>query len=101
VRGPMSCCSTSRCRACVGVLERLSELDAAARAIVFTVFDTNERIIAAVEAGAAGHLLKGAPRSDVFAAVHTVAAGGSLLAPAAASPCCGACAGIRATTRRR
>jgi DNA-binding NarL/FixJ family response regulator len=69
----------------VGVLRRLSESDAAARVIVFTVFDTDERIIAAVEAGAAGYLLKGAPRGDVFAAVRTVAAGGSLLAPAAAS----------------
>jgi DNA-binding NarL/FixJ family response regulator len=53
------------------------------RVIVFTVFDTDERIIAAVEAGAAGYLLKGAPRADVFAAVRVVAAGGSLLAPLA------------------
>ncbi|MFL5517180.1 MAG: response regulator [Gemmatimonadales bacterium] len=53
--------------------------------IVFTVFDTDERIIAAVEAGAAGYLLKGAPREDVFAAVRAVAAGRSLLAPVAVS----------------
>jgi DNA-binding NarL/FixJ family response regulator len=69
----------------VGVLRRLAESAVATRVIVFTVFDTDERIIAAVEAGAAGYLLKGAPRGDVFAAVRTVAAGGSLLAPAAAS----------------
>jgi len=55
------------------------------RVIVFTVFDTDERIIAAVEAGAAGYLLKGAPREEVFAAVRAVAAGKSLLAPVAAS----------------
>jgi DNA-binding NarL/FixJ family response regulator len=69
----------------VGVLRRLRETSSRTRVIVFTVFDTDERIIGAVEAGAAGYLLKGAPRGDVFAAVRTVAAGGSLLAPVAAS----------------
>jgi len=69
----------------VGVLRGLQERGSATRAIVFTVFDTDDRIIAAVEAGAAGYLLKGAPRAEVFAAVRTVAAGGSLLAPVAAS----------------
>src|ERR687884_1428003 len=69
----------------VGVLRRLREAGARTRTIIFTVFDTDERIIAAVEAGAAGYLLKGAPRADIFAAVRTVAAGGSLLAPVATS----------------
>src|SRR6185436_13068139 len=69
----------------VAVLRRLQATDARTRVIVFTVFDTDERIIAAVEAGAAGYLLKGAPRDEVFAAVRTVAAGGSLLAPVATS----------------
>jgi DNA-binding NarL/FixJ family response regulator len=69
----------------VGVLHRLRESGSPTRAIVFTVFDTDDRIIAAVEAGATGYLLKGAPRAEVFAAVRTVAAGGSLLTPVAAS----------------
>jgi len=69
----------------VGVLTALRERGARVRVIVFTVFDTDERIIAAVEAGAAGYLLKGAPRADVFSAVRIVAAGGSLLAPLATS----------------
>jgi DNA-binding NarL/FixJ family response regulator len=70
----------------VGVLDRLRERGATRpRVIVFTVFDTDERIIAAVRAGAVGYLLKGAPRADLFAAVRIVAAGGSLLAPVAAS----------------
>jgi len=69
----------------VGVLRRLRETGARTRTIVFTVFDTDDRIIAAVEAGAAGYLLKGAPRGEVFGAVRTVAAGGSLLGPVAAS----------------
>ena len=69
----------------VGVLHQLRADGTQVRVIVFTVFDTDERIIAAVEAGAAGYLLKGAPRADVFAAVRIVAAGGSLLAPLATS----------------
>ena len=69
----------------VEALERLRERGAAARAIVFTVFDTDERIVDALRAGAAGYLLKGAPRAEIFQAIRTVAAGGSLLAPAVAS----------------
>ncbi len=69
----------------VGVLRGLHGAGAHTRVIVFTVFDTDERIIAAVEAGAAGYLLKGAPREEVFAAVRAVAGGRSLLAPVAAS----------------
>jgi DNA-binding NarL/FixJ family response regulator len=69
----------------VDVLRRLRERQARTGVIAFTVFDTDERIISAVEAGAAGYLLKGAPRADIFAAVRVVAAGGSLLAPVAAS----------------
>ena len=69
----------------VGVLRRLKSDGARTRVIVFTVFDTDERIIAALEAGAAGYLLKGTPRGELFAAVRTVAGGGSLLAPVATS----------------
>lgn len=55
------------------------------RVIVFTAFDTDERILAAVRAGAQGYLLKGAPRDDIFRAVRVVHAGGSLLEPMVAS----------------
>jgi DNA-binding NarL/FixJ family response regulator len=69
----------------VGVLRRLKSDGVRTRVIVFTVFDTDERIIAALEAGAAGYLLKGTPRGELFAAVRAVAGGGSLLAPVATS----------------
>jgi DNA-binding NarL/FixJ family response regulator len=55
------------------------------RAIVFTAFDTDERIVAAVQAGAQGYLLKGAPRDELFNAIRVVHAGGSLLQPVVAS----------------
>lgn len=53
--------------------------------IVFTVFDSDERILAAVQAGARGYLLKGdAPRDEIFRAVRTVYRGGALLQPVVA-----------------
>lgn len=55
------------------------------RAIVFTVFDTDERILKAVQAGAKGYLLKGARREDIFDAIRIVNNGGSLLEPVIAS----------------
>lgn len=53
--------------------------------IAFTAFDTDERIIGAVQAGAKGYLLKGSPRDEVFKAIRVVSTGGSLLEPTVAS----------------
>jgi NarL family two-component system response regulator LiaR len=64
---------------------RLRELYPNCRVIVFTAFDTDERILAAVQAGAQGYLLKGARREEVFNAIRVVHAGGSLLQPIVAS----------------
>ncbi len=55
------------------------------RIIVFTAFDNDERIVHALQAGANGYLLKGAPRDDIFNAIHVTLAGGSLLQPIVAS----------------
>jgi len=55
------------------------------RVIVFTAFDNDERIIAALAAGANGYLLKGAPREDIFHAIRVTMQGGSLLQPVVAS----------------
>jgi two-component system, NarL family, response regulator LiaR len=52
--------------------------------IVFTAFDSDERIIGALRAGAQGYLLKGAPREDLYRAIRTVSSGGSLLQPVVA-----------------
>src|SRR3712207_7660468 len=51
------------------------------RAVVFTAYDTDERILGALRAGARGYLLKGASRAEIFSAIRTVHAGGSLLQP--------------------
>jgi DNA-binding NarL/FixJ family response regulator len=69
----------------VEVLRRLAQSNPEVRVIVFTAFDTDERILGAVKAGAQGYLLKGAPRKELFEAVRVVHAGGSLLQPVVAS----------------
>jgi DNA-binding NarL/FixJ family response regulator len=65
----------------VAALEGLRDAGSGARAIVFTAYDTDERILGALRAGARGYLLKGASRAEIFGAVRTVHAGGSLLQP--------------------
>lgn len=54
-------------------------------AVVFTAFDTDERIVSAIQAGAKGYLLKGAPREELFTAIRVVSQGGSLLQPVVAT----------------
>ncbi len=56
-----------------------------AQLIVLTAFDSDERIVGALQAGAQGYLLKGAPRQEIFNAIRVVNAGGSLLQPVVAS----------------
>ncbi len=55
------------------------------RVIVFTAFDNDERIIHAIQLGADGYLLKGAPREEIFTALRVMMQGGSLLQPIVAS----------------
>ena len=69
----------------VETLQQLQAEGLTIRVIVFTAFDTDERILTAVQAGAQGYLLKGAPRQELFNAVRIVHAGGSLLQPVVAS----------------
>ncbi len=69
----------------VEVLRRLRAARVPTQAIIFTAFDSDERIVAAVQAGAQGYLLKGAPRGDIFRAIRVVSEGGSLLEPVVAS----------------
>ena len=65
----------------VAALEGLRDAGSKSRAIVFTAYDTDQRILGALRAGARGYLLKGASRTEIFDAVRTVHAGGSLLEP--------------------
>ncbi len=52
--------------------------------LVLTTYDTDSDILAAIEAGATGYLLKDASPDELAAAVRSAAAGRSALAPAVA-----------------
>ena len=69
----------------VAALEKLRETGVEAHTIVFTAYDTDERILGALRAGARGYLLKGASRTEIFDAIRTVYSGGSLLQPVVTS----------------
>jgi len=49
--------------------------------LVVTTYDTDEAIVRAVEAGAAGYMLKDAPTDELVKAVRRAAAGETVLAP--------------------
>ncbi|MEV4889835.1 response regulator transcription factor [Nonomuraea sp. NPDC055795] len=55
------------------------------RVLVLTTFDTDADIVAAIEAGATGYLLKDAPSDGLHVAIRSAAAGASALAPSVAS----------------
>jgi DNA-binding NarL/FixJ family response regulator len=69
----------------VEAIPHLAEASPTTRIIVFTAYDTDERVLAAIRAGAKGYLLKGATIAEIASAVRTVAAGGTALAPSVAS----------------
>lgn len=62
--------------------QQLQHAGVDARVLVLTTFDLDEYVYGALKAGASGFLLKDAPREQLVTAVHTVARGESLLAPA-------------------
>jgi DNA-binding NarL/FixJ family response regulator len=56
--------------------------DCASRVLVLTTFDDEAYLFAALEAGASGYLLKDAPAEQLVSAIHVVASGEAILAPA-------------------
>ncbi|MCB0018942.1 MAG: response regulator transcription factor [Anaerolineales bacterium] len=69
----------------VGAIRSLKALNHPSRVLVLTTYDSDADIVAAVEAGATGYLLKDTPRADLFRAIRAAAAGESVLAPAVAA----------------
>lgn len=69
----------------VQVIQKLRQTCPVVRVLVFTAFDTDERILGAVQAGAQGYLLKGVSRDELFQAIRIIHSGGSLLQPIVAS----------------
>ena len=69
----------------VALVSRLAQVSPATQVIAFTAYDTDERVLGAIHAGAKGYLLKGAPVEEIAEAVRAVYAGGSALAPRVAA----------------
>lgn len=62
----------------------LRDLPAPPRVLILTTYDTETDVLAAIDAGATGYLLKDAPPDDVFRAVRDTARGDTVLSPAVA-----------------
>ncbi len=69
----------------VSATGRITRRHPAVRVIVLTTYDSDDDILRAVEAGAAGYLLKDTPRAELAAAVLAAARGETVLAPPVAA----------------
>jgi len=64
--------------------ERILSEDPSIRILVLTTYESDDQILDAIGAGASGYLLKAAPREEILAGVHSVAAGDTVLSPSIA-----------------
>lgn len=65
----------------VAATGRIVAEEGAPRVLILTTYESDDRILAAVEAGASGYLLKAAPQAEIVAGIRSVAAGQSALSP--------------------
>jgi DNA-binding NarL/FixJ family response regulator len=66
----------------LGVARAVTSASLPVRVLILTAHDDDEHVLGAIAAGATGFLCKDAPPEEVIAAVHSVAAGGAVIAPA-------------------
>jgi DNA-binding NarL/FixJ family response regulator len=69
----------------VTAIPQLLALQPGLGVLVFTAYDTDEKVLGAVRAGARGYLLKGASAEEIARGIRTVYGGGSYLEPRVAS----------------
>lgn len=65
----------------VAAIREISARQLPARVLVLTTYDTDRDVVAAIEAGATGYLLKDAPREELLRAVEATARGEPVLSP--------------------
>jgi len=65
----------------IAATRELSRTAPSARVLIVTTFEQDDYIFSALRAGASGFLLKRTRPEELIAAVHTIAAGDSLLSP--------------------
>lgn len=64
---------------------RILARDPQIRILILTTYESDDQILAAIEAGASGYLLKAAPESEILAGLRATARGETALAPSAAA----------------
>ncbi len=69
----------------VSATSRILTEQAGTRVIVLTTYETDQDIVRAVEAGAAGYLLKDTSRADLLAAIVSAVRGETVLSPSVAT----------------
>jgi DNA-binding NarL/FixJ family response regulator len=69
----------------IAATERLLAEAPAVRVLILTTFEQDDYIFGALRAGASGFLLKRTRPEELIAAIHTIAAGDSLLSPSVTS----------------
>ena len=69
----------------VAAIKAMNQRGIVARVLVLTTYDTDSDVLAALDAGATGYLLKDAPRTELLRAVRAAARGEAVLSPTATS----------------
>jgi DNA-binding NarL/FixJ family response regulator len=69
----------------VAAIPRLHAMSPVTSILVFTAYDTDERVFGAIRSGAKGYLLKGASGEEITRAIRAVSAGESYLEPRVAA----------------
>ncbi|TCP49920.1 LuxR family two component transcriptional regulator [Tamaricihabitans halophyticus] len=69
----------------VTAITELADRGVPARVLVLTTYDSDSDVLAAIQAGATGYVLKDAPRDELFRAVEAAARGEAVLAPTVAT----------------
>ena len=68
----------------LSAVAKIREQQPEAKILVLTTYDTEKDVDRAIEAGAAGYLLKDTPREELYRAVRVVASGEAVLSPSVA-----------------
>lgn len=65
----------------IEVTRQVKRLDSKIEVLIFTIFDDEEKVLAAIQAGASGYLLKGMEADKIVEAILEVSKGGSVVQP--------------------
>lgn len=68
----------------IEVTKRVKQSHPKIEILIFTIFDEEDKVLEAVQAGASGYLLKGAPTDRIIEAIKEVHLGGTVIQPSLA-----------------